>query len=805
MATSQRGHTKRKAVSTGDNDLRNLANSTAASPINGSSDVDTSSPQQHRKKQRRGTDEKSINHEVVIEATELEPGNSDGDDGDEDDDGGWGDAFEDDRDREDEQDEDDDQSAPAPIPPNAPGIAAPAPVVAPAPVAPTPLQRFTALRQIYPNTPDPGTNSAAFQLFAQAKEGKRAYATHSPEDDRGSGKIVAGKRIPDYALVLIHDHLFRGLSYKACKVRYIRAGGGKAGATDVADNALSKCLKLWGPRWYDDQNLVWPWRLLAADQQRCKALRAAGLDKRYFPQSTVQQPAPVNQQPAPVQQQQASVSQQPVPVSQQAAPVNQQPAPVSQLSALVGQRKSTRLSAKTSGQEVSDEEIWDGEVSDGEVSDGEVSDGEVSDEETFGVEMSDEETFGGETSYGGTGDNDLASKLAFSGSSLNIHEYLRVAQESSGYHPNLIRLQDPNEVGSGHAWIRWDTLAKFTERYTPDVPGSSASAARVFAQCFSSAETGGPLSQLPSHEIIWDSDEDVVVVGWDDFRKLDPTTPTKIPIEWTAKRLYEQLKYAHSMRSAEHMDMVLDEWHRQYLEQSAMYRDPDELLSMLDFDIKEALSIGLVGLWGAPFRRFLLDVLKAEGMLELFITDGTHEDEEDCLQDSTQSHICERYHHHVFLHGKTCYKEQAATYAPERNLWTLYQTLFYNRNGWYPRQLYHPDRDRDWREGSTALEKEAEQAAQLLLQNRFEGLVARLAPLSDRVDPAELLMNRVEVRSIPHDVAQQYIPVVKEFIDDLALNRPWCTLLEDPFRKANLLLALLEARAGSGSRTQNGA
>lgn len=252
-------------------------------------------------------------------------------------------------------------------------------------------------------------------------------------------------------------------------------------------------------------------------------------------------------------------------------------------------------------------------------------------------------------------------------SSLNIQENLRVAQESSHFQDALIRLQDPHEEGSGHAWIRRDTLAKFSQGYKAldagrlpsgvNVPGSSASAARVFAQCFSLAETGGPLSQLPSHEILWDSEEDAVVAGWDNFRELRPAAPRKIPIEWTAKRLYEQYKYAHTLWSAEHMDMVLDEWHRQYLEQSASYRAPDKLLPILDFNIKEALSIGLVGMWGAPFRRFLLDILKVEGMLELPITDGAREDEEDCLRDSTQNQICARYHHHVFLHGKDCYKK----------------------------------------------------------------------------------------------------------------------------------------------------
>lgn len=394
MATFPRGNTKRTAIATGDGDLHNRANSTPGSLISGSSDMEASSPNQPRKKQRRGTNkEDHNNHDAATETTKLEAGTSDGDN--EEEDIGWESAFIDGRSQEDEPEEDDHQAGPDP--PIAPNTAAPAPAPASAPahapvpttVALTPFQRFTALRQIYPQVPNPRTTPIGFRLFAQATEGRLRYATHSPEDDVGTGKIVAGKQIPDYALVLINDHLFQGLSYKNCKRRYLQAGGGKAGATNVADNALSKCLKLWGPRWYDDHNLAWPWRLLAAEQQRCKDLTLAGLDKRHFPQSTVQQPTPVSRYPAPVHrpqiymsQQTAPVSQhlvtvqqeayisQPAPLSRQAATEQQQTAPRSQLSELLGQRVPTgRLAAKRFGREVSDEEMFGEETSDGGMSD----------------------------------------------------------------------------------------------------------------------------------------------------------------------------------------------------------------------------------------------------------------------------------------------------------------------------------------------------------------------------------------------------------------------------------------------------
>lgn len=335
-----------------------------------------------------------------------------------------------------------------------------------------------------------------------------------------------------------------------------------------------------------------------------------------------------------------------------------------------------------------------------------------------------------------------------------------------------------------------------------DVPEASTSTARVFAQCFSSASTGGPLSRLPSHEIIWTSDdgnEEVVVVGWDDFRKLDPVAAIKRPIEWTAKRLYDQMRYAIFMRSAEHMDMVLDEWHLQYLEQSAMRQDSNASLAMLDFDREDALSLGDDDLWGASFRGFVSDVLKAEGLLNLTAADGTQEDQKNRLRDSTQARICARYHSHVHLQGKSCYKEQADAYSPEQNVHELYhQMLLKNHNGWYTHPSNLPERDDLWTEASAPLVKEAEQAVDLVLQERFDYVAARLAPLSDQVDPKELLMNPVEAHDIPRDCVESYIPIIRESVEDFRHGRQWCDLPIYQFAldQANSLLALLEECAG---------
>ncbi|KAL5402834.1 hypothetical protein PMIN03_010364 [Paraphaeosphaeria minitans] len=151
------------------------------------------------------------------------------------------------------------------------------------------------------------------------------------------------------------------------------------------------------------------------------------------------------------------------------------------------------------------------------------------------------------------------------------------------------------------------------------------------------------------------------------------------------------------------------------------------------------------------------------------MTNEIQGDQKNCLRYSTQPRICARYHHHVLLQGKICYKKQAATYDSERNVHELYhQKLLMNHNGWYPHPPVRLESAGHWFDASTPLVKEAEQALEIILQERFDDMVARLAPLSERLDPAELLMNpAAEARFVPHYGAEQYIPIVE------SSSMPW--------------------------------
>lgn len=133
----------------------------------------------------------------------------------------------------------------------------------------------------------------------------------------------------------------------------------------------------------------------------------------------------------------------------------------------------------------------------------------------------------------------------------------------------------------------------------------------------------------------------------------------------------------------------------------------------------------------------------------------------------------------------------------------MYKKLPHNRRGWYPHHSIHSNTGRAWLYTSTPLVKETDQAVQVLSQELIEAIVARPVPLSDRIDPAELLMNSKVAHSVPRSVAGQYMPVIRELRKDPTLNRPRCNLLEKSLQKAISLLMPLEKRTEAVAKTQN--
>lgn len=381
----------------------------------------------------------------------------------------------------------------------------------------------------------------------------------------------------------------------------------------------------------------------------------------------------------------------------------------------------------------------------------------------------------------------------------------------------LIRLQRPDEDGSGQAFISRTSLGTYADvlgnpvnpyEWTPysqlKRAEFSASEARVFSQCFCSAETGDPLGQLPSYELKWNYTDGNNIIGRDEaLLKLKSAAPSKIPLEWTAKRLYQQLKYARFMKSAEHLDMIVDEWRRQYLEQVALRRDLTELLPMLDFDIGNALFPKMAGNWGRPFRRFLMDVLVAEEIAECFVEPslenirritGVIEDygpRSNCLRESTQLEICERYHQHAVSSTKPCYKEQAATYAPERNAWTLYQICIPQKIQDRLFESVHYTGNESLVEFRKVIAVEQNQAMNLLQVSRLDKFATRLLPFCGEADPRAMLEDPENAHLPPGSYIWQCIPIIKEYILDMNKNRRYSEVLEDYIRKADLLLDIL--------------